>query len=303
LSLVLATPLAMPPTDAVASSMAPASPRELSEALLTKGDAAADRGDFDAAISYYRASYYGLSEIDRASYLGSIPVRKAMAAFEQGVARQRDPAKRRQLLQSQRDLLARFLVAVRARAGAADEVGKDVIAELERMQRSIDEALAAEDYDIVDPFSRNAPKGGARVSFPVEVPPKTGQAPIPTKLHRDWIGLGLTIGGSTLLATGLGVSSGWWTVRSDAQANVDGGGEAYAEGTQARADYLARADAIARNYLVAGSILGGIGLATAVGGVVRLVVHRRRSSAQRTALHVVPLSSPTTGGLVLHGRF
>jgi hypothetical protein len=298
--LVLAIVMAMSPTCAAASSMAPASARESSQDLLTEGDAAVELGDFDVAISKYRASYYRLSKADRASYLGSIPVRKAMAAFEQGVAEERDPAKRRQLLEDQRVLLAQFLLEVRARDGAAEEIGADLIAELEAIQRANDEALEAEGHS-ADPSSADSPP------VPVVAPLATKETRAlpsdePPASPRDPIGLGLIIGGSALLATGLGVSVGWWTVRIGARAKVDGGGERFAEGTQSRADYLDTAHEKARKFLIAGPVIAGIGLATTLAGVAHLVVHRRRSTRDM-ALHVTPFSSSTAGGLVLHGRF
>ena len=194
---------------------------------------------------------------------------------------------------------------MRARDGAAEEIGRDVIGELEDIQRTIDEALEAEEPPpptrgtaIADPFPKPRREHGTIVDpFSADSPP-----PHPSKPRRDPLGLGLAIGGGAVLVTGLGVSVGWWTVRSGARAKVDGGGEAYAEGTQARADYLAQADAYARKYLVAGSVVAGIGLATTVAGVAHLVVHRRRATRD-TALHVTPFSSPSVGGLVLHGRF
>jgi hypothetical protein len=295
--------------------MAPESHRERSQAFLDEGDTAAEHGDLDEAVSHYRAAYYGLSRAERASYLGSMPIRKAIVAFERRIAQERDPALRRQLLEEQRLLLAEFLLEVRARDGAAEEIGKDVIAELEGIQRAIDEALEAEEpLPSTEPEPPSGTTEPDRPSSPgpepqlerstiVDFPPVEPPSPGPSKPRRDPLGLGLTIGGGAVLATGLAVGVGWWVVRSGARANVDGGGEPFAEGTQARADYLAQADEHARKYLVAGSVVAGLGLATTLAGVAHLVVHRRRSTTRDTALHVAPFSSLAATGLVFHGRF
>jgi hypothetical protein len=68
-----------------------------------------------------------------------------MVVFEQSIARESDPVRRRKLLQGQRLLLDQFLLDVQAREGAADEIGEDVVAELETIGRAIDEALVAEE--------------------------------------------------------------------------------------------------------------------------------------------------------------
>jgi hypothetical protein len=304
LSLVLGALLALPTTSALASTNAP-TPRERSQILLAEGDVALEKGELEEAISKYRSSYYGLSAADQASYMGSLPVRKAMQAYEQQIAKEQDPGKRRALLQRQLVLLEEFLDAVTAKAGAVDEVGDDVIAELAETRRTIEAALAGPTKPEVPPVD---PQNDASAD-PDQPTPETDQGSPPAttttdapKPPRDWLGLGLVIGGSTLLATGLGVTVGWWTIRNTAQANVDGNDD-FAEGTDARADYLAGEEDRARTFLIAGSVVAGVGLATTIGGVVRLVVHRRRATARTTAMHVVPILSPDTHGLVLQRRF
>jgi hypothetical protein len=299
-TLVLAVLLAVPPTIGHAE-VASQSPRERSQVLLTEGDEAVERGELEAAISAYEGSYAVMSEIDRASYLGSISVRKAMEAFDQRVAREQHPAARRDLLLRQSTLLARFLDEVRAREGGTEDVGAEVLAELEAKQAEIDQALRAGPHEAAG--SSDAPEHAPTTALRPTPDEPSLEPPIRTEPDRDRLGLGLTIGGSALVATGLGVSAGWWVVRRGARANADGGGDAFAEGMPARADYLEHADAVARKYLVAGSIVAGVGLATMIGGIVHLAVHRRRADAGATALRVVPFSSPTTGGVVLHGRF
>lgn len=301
LSLALGALLALPPAWASAT-LAP-NTRQQSERLLAEGDAAASAKRWDEAISKYRASYYGFSADDQASYLGSLPVRKAMQAYAERVTQEQDPAKRRALLQRQRVLLEEFLDAVAAKPGATDEVGDDVIAELEQTRRSIDAEL---DPKVAEPSPTEPTDPSTRIEpadpgpDPVDPGPATADD---TKPRRDWLGVGLTIGGSTLIAAGLGVTVGWWTVRNTAQENVDSGGAEFAEGTDARETYLATEEARAKKFLIAGSVVAGVGLATAIGGVVHIVLHRRRDASRATALRLSPILSPTTAGLVLQRRF
>lgn len=298
--LALATVLAFPAAPSAAAIAPAANPRECSQTFLVEGDAAVERGDLDEATAKYREAYHCLSMVDRASYMGSIPVRKAMAVFDQRVAQATDPQLRRQLLHDQRALLAELLLAVQARD--AEALGDDVLAELEATRRRLDDALATEEQDPIDDRDDESTTATTATTATTRGPSLNGTQDAPPKPRLDRLGLGLTIGGSALLATGLGVSVGFWTVRSQAQANVDGGNPAFAEGTQARADYLAHTDAIARDYLIAGSVLAGVGLATAAAGVAMLVV-RRRADRSTTALRVTPVSTPTTAGLSLHGRW
>lgn len=311
LSLALGALLALPPGGASATALAP-NPRQRSESLLAEGDAAASKQRWDEAISKYRASYYGLPPEDQASYLGSLPVRQAMRAYDQRVAQERDEGKRRALLRRQRVLLEEFLDAVAAKRGAAEEVGADVIAELEQLRRSIDEALDGppkadhseadpepESTDEIEPDDEEATSAPTDPAGPVS--PEPAPASDSPRPPRDWLGLGLVIGGSALLVTGVGVSVGWWTIRNTAQENVDAGGADFAEGTQARAKYLADEEARAKQFLIGGSVVAGVGLAAALGGVIHLALHRRSASSGSTAL--LPVLSPTAAGFVLKRRF
>jgi len=306
LSLALGALIALPSAPAFAVTLAP-SGRERSEALLAEGDADSAKGEWEEAISKYRASYYGLTRADQASYLGSLPVRKAMRAYGERIAQSQDPVKRRALLQRQRVLLDEFLDAVATKPGAAEEVGEDVIAELEATRSSIDAALEPPSK-VPEPTPAEPPHEPSTSSDPP--PPQLEQSSADTsstsidtpKPPRDWVGLGLVIGGSVALGTGLGVFMGRWTILDDAHAKVDSGGDPYGPGTDLRASYLAEEEARAQKFLIAGSVVAGVGLATAIGGAVRLLVHRHRST-RATALHVAPLLAPTTAGVVFHRRF
>jgi hypothetical protein len=308
LLLALGASLALPPAPVLASTLAlaPSTARQQSERLLAEGDAALAKERWDEAISKYRASYYGLPTEDHASYLGSLPVRKAMRAYAERVAQEQDPGKRRSLLERQRVLLEEFLDAVAAKPGATDEVGPDVIAELEETRRSIDAELAppevgpepTEPTTPTDPFPGGDDDpddpGGTKTITDDPEPPR-----------RDWLGLGLVIGGSTLLAAGIGVSVGRWTIRSGAQAEYDADPNCApgSEGHLTCLDYLETEQARAKKFLIAGSVVAGVGLATAITGVVHIVIHRKRNSPRATALRVAPVLSPTAAGLSLGGRF
>lgn len=317
LLFTLGSSIALPSFPALATTLAPGG-RERGEALLAEGDADSAKGEWNEAISKYRASYYGLTRADQASYLGSLPVRKAMRAYQERIVQEQDPNKRRALLQQQAVLLEEFLDAVAAKPGAAEDVGKDVITELEQLRSSIDAELRPKLPEPApgpsggeEPPSPDPGPGGGEEPPPPDPGPDPAPDPIPPdsshpladEPRRDWLGLGLVIGGSTALATGLGVSVGWWTVRTMAQENVDAGGEDFAPGTEARKTYLADEDARAKEFLIAGSVVAGAGLAIAIGGAVRLVVHRRRAPSRAAAFRVSPLLAPTAAGLVLHRRF
>lgn len=310
LCLALGASLSVPPAHALASASAPApNARERSQLLVAEGDAAFAKDAIEESISKYRASYYGLPPEDQASYLGSLPVRKAMRAYDSLVAAAAaDPNKQRAILQRQRVLLEEFLDAVAAKPGAAEDLGEEVMTELEATHRSITTALEPKSTDdggssTDDPADDpNDPVTTTNTTATTE-PPTDGTTTGTTQ--RDWLGLGLVIGGSVTLAAGLGVGVGRWTIRNNAQQLVDAGGEEFAPGTDARADYLETENARAQKFLIAGSVVAGVGLATTIAGVVHILVRRRRAAtpAGASAMHLVPALSPTTAGLVLHRRF
>ena len=112
------------------------------------------------------------------------------------------------------------------------------------------------------------------------------------------------IGGGTTILVGAGVTIGYFTIQSGAEALVNAGGGDYAPGTQRREDYLAGEQARARPFLIAGSVVAGVGLAVAVSGTVRLVLHRRRSTMDTAAASALtPILTPSTAGLAFHRRF
>ncbi|MEX1364475.1 MAG: hypothetical protein AB1Z98_15220 [Nannocystaceae bacterium] len=276
--------------------------------MVVEGDAAYANGQLEVAISKYRASYYGLSPEDQASYLGSLPVRKAMRAYEQLIASEPDPERQRALRLRLRLLVVEFLDAIAGKEGVAEEVGEDVITELEEKRSSIDEALAepmAEDSDAPNPPA-------SLVDEPTvdEVPEERGSGDEQDQQHLpslpapgpklDWLGIGLVLGGSTALMAGGGVSIGYFNIRADADAQVAASDDPDSDDAQG---YLQRQYAKARKFLIAGSVVGGVGIAVVVGGVVRLALHRRHARRDATASTLAPLLTPTAAGLTLQRRF
>lgn len=306
LPLVVGGLLAVPSTAALALGPAPATKgaRQRSELFLAEGDAASAAERWEEAISKYRASYYGLPPEDQGLYLGSLPVRKAMRAYEKRIAQEQDPNKQHALRQRQLVLLDEFLDAMAAEPNAGQAVGDDVIAELQQTHASLEDTLAqTEDTEPPPEATTTAPDAlppPKIVETSPTCPPPTTDGP---RAQRDWLGLGLVIGGSTTLAAGLGVSVAWFTIRANAQQLADAGGSDFAEGTGAREDYLDGEYARAQKFIIAGSIVAGVGLGTLIGGVTRLVVHRRRATADATALYVSPLLGSGMAGLFVRRRF
>lgn len=307
LALALGAPPALAPTEAISAAIAPASERDQSQRLLAEGDVLQSKGEWSQALSKYRASYDVLRPEDQAAYFGSLPMRQAMLAYGRLIANEQDPAKRRSLLERQRVLLDEFLDAVAAKPGAAEDVGEEELAALQQTRREIQHALEGEqpppDVPPQVPVPEDDPRPTAELTSTST--PTTADRPSPSVSptpRRDWLGLGLVIGGSTTLAAGLGLGVGYFSIRSGAQALVDAGGEEYAPGTPAREDYLDREYGRAQKFLIAGSVVAGVGLGIAIGGIVRLVVHRRKASSD-IAMRVSPILTPTTAGLALHHRF
>ncbi|MEM6992650.1 MAG: hypothetical protein AAF721_19205, partial [Myxococcota bacterium] len=77
----------------------------------------------------------------------------------------------------------------------------------------------------------------------------------------------------------------------------------FAVGTDARASYLEDEDARARRFLIAGSVIGAVGLATAIGGTIRLVLHRGKHNSRATALRLTPAFGPRQAGISVARRF
>lgn len=278
--------------------------RERSQLLVAEGDAAYADHRLDEAISKYRASYYGLSPDDQASYVGSLPVRKAMRAYEQLIASEQDEAKRRSLLQRQRLLLVEFLDAIASKDGTTNDVGEDVLAELEEKRRTLDEALVEpeiNDEPSLEPLPADESQEFATTNDNAQ--PNEDQSPPLPLPSRDPLGLGLVIGGGASLLAGVGVSIGYFTIRRGADALIQAGGEDRTP--EQLATYREQEHARAQKFLVAGSIVGGVGLAIAISGAVHLVLHRRRTPDAAATLRLSPALSltPTTAGLTLHRRF
>jgi hypothetical protein len=282
------------------------SPRR-SEQLLVDAEDAFDRGDFQNATKKYRDAYYSLSTEERASYLGSMIVRGAVEAYERQLEQEQDPKKRRRLLRGQQELIEEFLDAVSTREGAAEEVGQEELARLRGIGEAIDAELEGEQARpeeqstrgaevVVDPGTEAREPGVANA-----VPdPEPGRTPIGSGGRRKWVGLGMVIGGSAALGTGLGVilgGVGIWTHADQEEAKY---GSMVDPGTVSA--FLAQERAKATNYFIAGGAVAGIGLVTAIGGAVYLAVRSHRDERTST-VRVGPWLGPGTGGTVLSGRF
>lgn len=93
---------------------------------------------------------------------------------------------------------------------------------------------------------------------------------------------------------------GWWTVRNQAvaEANSQWGSD---PNSPARSEYLRAQWYRARRYLIAGSVLVSVGVATAATGTVFILIHRR--GMRDRALSLSPTLSPEGAGVQLLGRF
>ncbi len=277
----------------VANARAPdaSSAREQSQRHLSAGDAALADNRIDDAVTSYRAAYDALDADDRSGYPGSIPLRKAMRAYDRLTEAESDPTRRRELLEAQRALLDTFLGGVAKTPGAEQDLGEDLVAELEQTRAALDDALQSSLEPEPEPETSAVAPDERQ---PVEVGP-VDAGPVDTRLP-----LGLVIGGSVLFASGVGVSVGYFTIRRGARSLVDASPD-FAVGTPERAAYLQQEDGRARKFLIAGSVVAAAGLATAIGGTILWVARRRTPPA--TSLRWSPILSPAYAGASLGRRF
>lgn len=274
---------------------------ERSQAYVLEGDEALERGDYREAIAKYQAAFYGLSATERASYMGSIPVRNAMRAYDQLLQQNRDRA----VVEQQLVLLRQFLDGVAGQPDAVEAIGQDVIDDLEALRQLLETELASpseEATPVHQPTPDEVDDGGLEV--PEDQHQESDAGPTsdpPTARRPNWLGIGLTIGGGVVFATGAGVSVGWWTVRKQASefADIE---PSFEMDPDARERYLAGQEDEARKFLIAGSVLAGIGGATLIAGVTHIIVVRRRAKRRR-AVSATLLVTPQTAGFVLQSRF
>jgi hypothetical protein len=118
---------------------------------------------------------------------------------------------------------------------------------------------------------------------------------------RNWLGLGLTVGGGVTTVIGAGLTVGWWTVNSQAESFADTT-EGYELGGDLREPYLQEERNRARKWLIAGAVVGSVGIAVAAGGVTHILL-RRRARSEPEALTFVPYGGPEGFGLRLGRRF
>lgn len=275
-------------------------PEGNSEGFVDQGDAAVTRGDYEEAIAKYSAAYYGLSADERASYMGSIPVRKAMEAYDLLF----EQKKERAVLDQQLAFLDRFLGDVESRPDGVERVGGELVSELKAVREAVEKKRAT--FDAPKDPEPEPPVASEPVGGPTEPDLEPKPDPGPTSdegsdrgAPRNPLGIGLAVGGGVALGTGAGVMAGWWTVRNQAidYADEEPG---YEEGTTARTDYLAREEARARKYLIAGAVVMGVGAAVAITGVVLVA---RKPGGKRKHVAIAPQLGPSNAGFVLSGRF
>lgn len=306
LLLAVGTAAAVPRAEARA---APSStPAERSQTFVIEGDAALERGEHETAIDKYRAAYYGLPASQQTSYLGSIPVRNAMRAYDRLYAE----APSRVVLEQQLAFLADFLGRVEGDEGRVASIGETVVADLESKRREIERELArlAEAEMPAKPpatqpgepelEAEETPEGDDGLAGPKPLPAEhegtTSTAP--GRPPCNCIGVGLTAAGGSLMAAGLSVGFFGLGTRISARKLVDEVNPTEEE----RADYLEDQDKNARNIVIVGSVILGAGVATLTAGVVHIVVRRRRSASE-AKLTLVPRLGANGAGLALGGRF
>jgi len=308
--MALAIAIAAPWSSAVAApKRRPDTELERSQAFVGEGDHALERGDYEEAIAKYRAAYYGLGPEVRASYMGSIPIRKAMEAYDLLAAREQG----RNILDQQLGLVTEFLQSVYDQPDGVARVGQAVVHDLEAVRSAIEQKLAAlaaaaapsvAEEPPAQPEPEPEPEPPA-VTPPPEIsprieeqlPPASDDTPSST---RKKLGLGLAVGGGAVLGTGACMLAGWWTVRNQAERFADEE-PGYEIGTPARQQYLAREEERAQRYLIAGAVVMGVGAATTITGIVLLAKDRRR--AKQTQLTITPRLDLDHAGLVIRGRF
>ncbi len=299
-ALTLALALATPATSAEAAPKRKTG--ATSEDPIEQGEEALARKDYEEAIAKFNAAYYGLPTDERASYVGSIPVRKAMEAYELWFAEAQDPA----ILQRQLALVKEFLKSVESSPEGVDQVGKEVVSELQAVRDAVEKKLAdISSPTIVEPEPKPEPE-------PDEVKPEpdpkgtpatngtTGDDLPDPRPARSRVGIGLAAAGGVVLGTGAGVMAGWWTVRNQATEYADNE-PGYEEGTPERAAYLRREEDRARKYLISGTVVMGVGAAVAVTGVVLIALHGRRG--KQTPVAFAPQFDPHHAGFAISGRF
>ena len=294
LGLVVGSSLAPSPTHA---RSAPASEaRERSQGHLLEGDAALEDGRTAEAASSYRAAYQALEDTDRAGYLRSIPLRKALRAYEQLVQDEPDADRRRALVLEQRELVDGFLRAVAETPGAEQDLGEELVAELSQARDALDETLRTSAPAEPDPAPTplDAP--------PIAQPEPSSDSALSARRRPNRLALGLVVGGSALVATGIGISVGYFTIRRGALRLVDASPD-FGEGTPQREAYLEQEDGRAQKFLIAGTVVAAAGLAAAIGGTIHWVVSRSASPSRDNAARVSPLVTPSFAGVELSRRF
>ncbi len=289
-----------PPT--AEAHVASPSTMERSQAFVEEGDEAFDDGDYREAIAHYRAAYDALTSADRVSYVGSIAMRNAMNAYAALLEREDDII----VVRNQLNFLSEFLQEVEQH-DAQDAVGVDVLDELRELQATLEDRIelsrAQEHSDRSSPppvlLDPHGPSG-------VDVPPEDPTDSSPPQ--RDWVGVGLLLGGTALVGTGAALTISGLTIPDQARryANETPGFEeeeeiGLIEGSTARTEYLADEDARAQRFLTGGIVIVAAGIVTVAAGGLELIIRRRRGRSPDIAL--LPALGRSSASLSLRTRF
>ncbi len=157
------------------------------------------------------------------------------------------------------------------------------------------------------------PTAGAPVLPPVAPPPPTGSVLPPPAVDEDqaapvaaWatVGAGATIAvaGGVLLVVGLASQSG---AKDDAEAIVSDSGrcEPASAGFESRCDEMLSSGDSANLLTGIGGAALGVGAATAVVGLVWALTSRSSGAGESTGLLLLPVTSPSSAGVLASGRF
>ena len=272
-------------------------PMARSRALTIEGDAALEGGRYHEAAAKYRAAYYGLPEDERGSYLGSLPVRGAVRAFDSVPEQEQSDA----VLLRQLVFVNEFLDAAAANVGTAPPVGEEVLAELEKVRDDLEQRLGSRQED---GHADEECDESLQAEPTAESGPVAGQAGRRTdsasRAERGWLGIGLATGGGLMAGTGVGLLIGSAVVRRRAE-QVAGSNPALLDNPDARQVFEEREASRSRRLVLAGSVSLGVGLAAAAAGATLLVIRGRNAGNRGVAL--LPRVDSQQPGLLLSGRF
>lgn len=322
-----------------APSTATAAPRnskdraaeEAVELFIQRGDQAMQEENYREAVNQYRAAYLGLDPERRASRLGSMPIRKAMNAYDALWEQDHDPAD----LSEQLALLDDFLTTAKD-TKTRSPVSTDVLDSLREQKSFLEQkigSLTAEPQQTDPPLDTtneapetkdgasdiehsDDPPVGAPESQPTEPFPQhvqtevTDHQPVSRQGRRPLRTAGIVLlgTGGALTVAGIGVASVYWMAWSSAQRDAD---EFIAQHRTSihlekylldREEYLVAEDRSSRLYGITGAVLSGAGLSLVATGAVLLGRHRK-ATKQHARLQYSGAFARNTGVFVVRVLF